>query len=284
MYQRPLLAGIILCSLYSCGSSKPAATTNAQDVIPTQEIVHIPVSDSIKIIVDGDLSDWRAPIAFNDHNTGINTSLSADTQNLYIAMHIFNGSTQMKMLKMGMQLYIDPTNQKSQAITITYPVLDNNMQPGLEQPANKSNTKAAMISRAVMLQTKGLKIFHDGMHLKKNNNGLAFALGTDGNNNLVYEAAIPLREIYGADFRYTKGTLPLSVGVKINGFEKTEDQKKQQITPVDDLEEGAQNRGAGGGGGRRGGGGGRKGGQLKYDKDAYNINKDVVFWMKASLD
>lgn len=282
MYYKALLAGVLITSLYSCGSSKSSTSTKAQEFIPEQETVHIPVTDTLHIKVDGDISEWHSPISFSDRYTGINTSLNADTQNLYIAMHIFNGGTQMKMLKLGMQLYIDPTNQKSQAITIGYPVMDNNTMPtgASSEPGNRANSKTAMISRAVMLQTKGLKLFHDGMHLKKNNNGLEFALSTDGNNNLVYEAAIPLREIYGANFHYTKGTLPLGVGFKINGFEKTDDQKRQQVTPMDDLEEGAQNRGHGQGGGRRGGGKG----QMAYSKDAVNYNKDVVFWIKASIE
>lgn len=268
------IAGVLLAT--GCGSSGKSAGKSA-DNIPVQPPVTLTHTTAAPVVVDGDISDWHVPVAFSDHSTGISLSLQADSANLYIAMHVINQATQMKMLQMGMQVYLDTSEQKSQAVFVAYPVRgelqytqDQNNSDPLQQH-NRSD-KQQLIKRAIMMQTRGLNNFRDGMHMKKNADGPTIALGEDGNNNLVYEAAIPLKQVLGNDFHYTSETA-LNIGCKISGFDKTDDKSKRDFT--ESFSGGQQ------------GFGGRRNGYNRSARDNYadmmNIHKDVVFWIKALL-
>lgn len=278
---RSYLAGIVGVLLVTgCDSSRKNASGKSQDNIPVQPPVTLTHHTTAGVTINGDLSDWHVPEALTDHSTGISLSLQTDTANLYIAMHVINQATQMKLLRMGMQLYLDTGEQKSQAVFVAYPVRDElqytqNQNNGNLQGVNRSE-KQQLMARAIMLQTRGLKDFRDGMHLKKNADGPIIALGEDGNNNLIYEASIPLKQIFGSDFHYTNGEIPLNIGCKINGFDKSNDKNKKDGAQGFDVT-----------GGQQGFGGGRMGGYRNNRTDVYgdmlNIHKDVVFWIKAFL-
>lgn len=273
------LLGVLL--LAGCSSAKKNAGseggTQSADIIPDQPPVTLSLRTGPAISIDGDISEWQATPAFTDHSTGISTTLQADSANLYIAMHVINQATQYKMLRMGMDVYIDTGAQKKELVVIGYPVAEQNDMPDAQASAGGPNAKKILIQRASIMQTRGLKYFPNGMHLKKNANGPSAALAEDGNNNLVYEASIPLKELFGNDFRFTGNPLPLNIGCRIHGFVKKDGQDKNEQA-YSGNEEGFGGRGRM----RRNPmfGSNYSG---AYSSDLMNIHKDVLFWMKATV-
>ncbi|WP_147313917.1 hypothetical protein [Deminuibacter soli] len=285
MRNRVTAVCIIALLAASCGSSKKSTGSDDsekkfEDVIAEQPPVSV-TRTTTPVTVDGDISEWNVPAALTDHSTGITTTLQADTANLYIAIHVMNQATQYKILRNGLDLYLDTASKKKEQVVIGFPVADQNMDIPVPAPAAaNANTspKKAMIQKAMMMQTHGLLYFHDGLHLKKNEHGPSVALAEDGNNNLVYEAAVPLKEILGENFRLTGTPISLYVGARIHGFAKKQgdDKSEQSFTGTD---EGFGGRGRG----RRNPAFGSNYQGGAYNENLAKIHKDVVFWVKANV-
>lgn len=280
-----LFTGMVVMSVLAaaCSSSKKTVKQSGQDVIPDQPPVTIVHKANAAITIDGDINEWNVAPAFEDHSTGITASLQADSSHLYIAIHIMNQAAQYKMLRNGLDVYLDTSTTKKQNILISYPVAAQyNDMPGAAPADNASantNPKKALIQKATIMQTRGLLNFRDGMHLKKNENGPSAVIAEDGNNNLVYEAAVPLREIMGEGFHFT-GSNPLRIGLgfRIHGFVKTTgDDKSEQTFSGSEDGFGGRSRA------RRNPAFGSNN-MAAYNGDLVNIHKDVLFWVKANVE
>lgn len=248
----------LLVFFVSCSSSK-----KTQDTAAAPEIIHVRFpDDSSHIVVNGDLSDWNMNTMHTDNTTGISTYITTDTANLYIALHIDDQALQMKALRMGMEVYFDVTGNHAQNMYLSYPIMpqtDEDPENSFKQSASAKGYKSMkqkLIGEDMIMQTTGFKTTPDGMHQKYNNNGPKAIVATDVTNNLVYEAAIPLRDIYGSDFKTAvKNNSQLSIGFKLNAF------PKEYLNENNNESGGGGMQGGGGGGGMNGGGGMRGGGR-----------------------
>jgi hypothetical protein len=81
-----------------------------------------PGDTSITHILDGKINEWPAQKFETDIPTEIKYALDNDARNLYIAMTIPDFQIQMKMMRQGMQLYIDLKGKKKQGKGIEFPV------------------------------------------------------------------------------------------------------------------------------------------------------------------
>ncbi len=178
----------------------------------------------VPIQIDGELADWNTSLAYSDAASGISAMVATDTTNLYLALHVINPVLQMKILKMGMVISLNQVGALQKAATITFPTQAQNGdftlpegdqdKPSLEK--GSGGIKQRLIDNDIMMETSGLLKTHDGMHAAHNPAEPHAALKLDLNNNLVYEAAIPLSDIF-----LNKGQIEkdlLAIGFKIRGF------------------------------------------------------------------
>ncbi len=286
-----LLLLVLFCFFVSCSSSKKTEGTAA-----APEVIHVSFpNDSSHIVVNGDLSDWNMNTIHTDNSTGISTYITTDTANLYIALHIDDQALQMKALRMGMEIYFDVTANHAQNMYLSYPIMsqtDDNPENSFQQSASAKGYKSMkqkLIGQDMIMQTTGFKITPDGMHQKYNNNGPKAIVATDVTNNLVYEAAIPLRDIYGNDFRSAiKNNSQLSIGFKLNAFPKEYLNQTENSASTGGGNGGGFNGGGGGmhGGGRGSGGGfnstGRTTGYNPVNKE--EMVRDSQFWLNVKFN
>src|SRR5678809_627757 len=68
----------------------------------------------INHVLDANIDEWPAEKFEQDNETNIKYAIDNDAQNLYIAMVIPGFPTQMKMMRQGMNLYIDLKGKKKQ--------------------------------------------------------------------------------------------------------------------------------------------------------------------------
>ncbi len=265
----------------------------------TAQTISVPFpDDSSHIIVNGDLGDWNTNTVHTDNASGISTMITTDSSNLYIALHIDDQALQMKTLRMGMEIYFDITGNQSQNMYLSYPIMlqtDDNPQNSFQQSASASgykNMKQKLIGQDIILQTTGFKITADGMHEKySSNGGPRVILSTDITNNLVYEASIALKDLYGNNFAQLIKNTPLKIGFRLNAFPKGYISQGGNT----DLSAGQKNFSTGGGGmnggsttrsgGRNGGGFNGAGRTTGYNPvNIEEMTKDTQFWILAKFN
>src|SRR5258706_10458035 len=76
----------------------------------------------INHVLDASIDEWPAEKFEQDKETNIKYAIDNDAQHLYIAMVIPAFSTQLKMMRQGMDLYIDLKGKKKQGRGIEFPV------------------------------------------------------------------------------------------------------------------------------------------------------------------
>ena len=106
---------------FSCSPSKK----NAESIpTPSSQVFNISTSNqSSPILVDGDLSDWNTNLAYKDSYSTLSSMVTANSSNLYIALLVNQEWLQMKILKMGMEIYFDTSGAQNQNEYIEYPIM-----------------------------------------------------------------------------------------------------------------------------------------------------------------
>jgi len=247
-------------------------------------------------IIDGKVTEWSPASFETDMLTEIKYAKDNDAQNLYLALIIPSTRIQMKIMRQGMELYIDIKDKKKAKQGIEFPVkrdqtTENTMtsprsqrdeeNPGKETPEQKKARFKAM--RASMtLNLVSMKVFGFSED-KSEEQGLIMpgsanvAFAWDSTETMCIEYKIPI-SLLGASSSLSQKEITL--GWKLNGFQMSSNNSSSG--------ESSQGGGRhGGGGGRHGGGGGGGGyhnqGEASNQQDIQNLMKDQSFWTKYTF-
>ena len=72
------------------------------------------------VTVDGDATDWQRPLAYYDADSKLSFTVSNDSTKLYFMIEAYDEPAQMKIIREGLQLWIDTSGGKSNDIGILY--------------------------------------------------------------------------------------------------------------------------------------------------------------------
>ena len=246
-------------------------------------------------LLDGKVNEWPTQKFETDPATQFKYAVDNDKQNLYLVVCIANFREQMKIMRQGMDLYIDPKGKKKEGKGIEFPVkrdqstadlIMNYRGQGNEnaEQENPEQRKAAMKAmRAEMaLSLSSMKVFgfsedrseEQGLVMPGSAN-IAFAW--DSTNVMNIEYKIPLSFLEASSSLDQKD---ISIGWKVNGFQLSSNHSGESSTG------GGRHGGGGGygGGGRKGGGGGYSShGDSNAQQGAENMAKDQSFWAKYTF-
>lgn len=219
------------------------------------------IADSgiINHVLDGSTDEWSPEKFETDKETNIKYAVDNDADNLYIAMYVPDFRMQMKMMRQGMNLYIDLKGKKKENRGIEFPVkrdftdysggfsnqqgnqsgqTDNDRQEGFDKKAMRSSMALSLIF---------MKMFGFGEDEPKNQ-----GLLTDGSANISFqwdssdvmhiEYQVPLKLLDESVASLNQKNI--SIGWKVNGIE----------APSSSSSTSSSFGGASGGGGRSGGG------------------------------
>jgi hypothetical protein len=222
---------------------------------------------STPIAIDGDSKDWPSPYPNYDAKALIGYATSNDKHNLYITMEAGDELTQLKVLKKGMVVSIDTGGQKDGQMHINYP-LENDDDPLDMVKQDKSSYHYSHIDHqfdaiiekslrtATQLSLDGFISGNGGFTITQQTpSGIKVRAKIDEYRELVWEAVVPFKAIYGTDtITAAQAGKPISVCFAIKGY------KKPDTKGNDNMSGGSNNSMQGMGGGRsnamRGGGGG----------------------------
>jgi hypothetical protein len=257
-----LLFTVLICVVAtSCHSSKHASKSNGMPGTWQAQ----------PIVIDADSKDWPSPYPNYDSKSLIGYATSNDKRYLYVTMETGDEYAEMKILKAGMSVWIDTNGGKDQSFTIQYPLPDDGGESFDMDRSGKDKRRGGgtgydsklrsqdfyakakrAASSAAQMTIEGAPYCSGGFAITQNNPcGIMVRIGIDEYKELIWEAAIPFKAIYGKD-SLSKGDAgrPISVCYAIKGFKRPKSNN-----------ESTGSSGMGGNGGMQGSRGGGRGGK-----------------------
>ncbi len=205
-----------------------------------------------EIHIDGNDKDWTSPLSFYDDNTGFRYSISNDKQNMYLIFTVDDQRKMMKLMKAGWTIELSSKEKKRKFNSSLnfqgVPHLGQGYQRGSSEQENRAEVNLIIKDYTSQLPDVLLHGFQSGVSELKLNSRKDIQLGIGANftQNLVYEIAIPLKELMVEQSIQLDELISLEVSV--NGMERPS------------SGEGEHRGRSGEGGGMSGGGGGGMGG------------------------
>lgn len=180
------------------------------------------------VVADGLLNDWSYAIEDEnvDRSGHLKYAIANDKENLYIAIRIFDKTTQAKVFFGGMKLVLDTAAKKQENTFIEFPIVAK-LKPG-EKPRWDFKSGERTGIKDLHLKAKeenkemnlsGFYPFANGKYnIHENATGVKLGFDWDEDDALIYEAIIPLNTFYASAFKNKKKEL--TIGLRINGIDK----------------------------------------------------------------
>ncbi len=214
------------------------------------------------IVIDGDSKDWPSPYPNYDAASLVAYATSNDKYNLYITMETGDELAQMKILKRGLIVSIDTEGKKDPQLHINYP-LENDNDPLDMMKDDKSAYRSKHIDHqfdgkieknlreATQFSTEGFIACNGGYMISQSTPcGIKIRARIDEYKELVWEAVIPFKAIYGVDTISAQyAGKPISVCFAVKAFKNPGSKQPAENNS-------GMNNNMSGRGGMRGGGGG----------------------------
>jgi hypothetical protein len=257
--------------------------------VPGQKsILRAPADSTIAHVFDGKIGEWPAAAFSTDPGTAIRYAVDNDGQYLYLAFAITDSRMLMKIMREGMQVYIDVKGKKKESKGIGFPLkrdasAENATMNFRRQGSESDNSQetpeekkaaAKAMRTAMTLSLISMKVFgfadnepeEQGLTMPGSAN-LSFSWDPADAMDIEYRVPLALLHLAPEEKK------TISIGCKINAFEfKSGNAGESQ-------QEGHMG-GYGGRGGFRGGGRGDSGGA---SMDYETMMRDQSFWTKYSL-
>jgi hypothetical protein len=276
--------------------------------------VYLSQWQSKTVVVDGDASDWQRPFAYYDQDSKLNYTISNDSTKLYLCMEAFDEPTQTKIIRGGLQLWIDTDGGKDQQIGILYPV-SSTMPPTPRAYGSRNSEppdydpigalRRSFLRSQSEIELSGFKSPIGGLVPLQNAFGIEVRINWDTLNNVLnYEAAIPFSTFYRHSLSSVDSLKTFGVKFVVNGVGKQHTATEHQGDdggisggmpgdggmgggtgyPGGGYPGGGSPGGMGGmGGGSMGHSGGHRGGGHNTETTHNPLAESTSFWIKLRL-
>jgi len=218
---------------------------------------------SKEIVVDGNDHEWTKPLNFYDDKSGLMFAICNDQRNVYFAFRVKDEMKVRKLMSAGWSVELSSKEKdKKFNATLTFPAV--NMAGMNRRPGDQFEKKVAgnpfINAYRLQLQSvavKGFKSNHSELKLN-NHEDIDIAIGTDSEQFIVYEIAIPLKELMAENLVQLDELITLSVSVNAldrpsaGGEHEGRTGGRSDRSDQDMAEMRGETPGGGMGGGRRG--------------------------------
>lgn len=255
------LAAAAAIGIHACGGSRKTTATVSEQIL----------SKKFTPIVDGNAKEWSGEFSY-DNGTKTIYSIVNDEERLFILIKAGDRLQQAKILKGGMEIWLDDKARKNKTVGLKFPLAGG----GNGQMANRNEDNSAGASQRLQTRLQltsmelvgfkeglnGIKSLHPGFPVRP-------AINWDENNTLVYELSI-LFSALPEEFQPSLSNF--SVGILIKGIKMPEGGRPAGLPA-----------GRGGGMGRRPRTGWSGGAQRPNQNEIESMRKDGVFWVKYAV-
>jgi len=215
------------------------------------------------IVIDGNGADWGTLPRFFNSEANVKYEFRNDDQNLYIVLKAADRATQMQLMAAGFNIRLKVKTSPPIKVGITFPAIKKAEMPSMqmngEGRTEKLVDKSASNPDILAKDTAILDGFQFAKGIitsdMKDGKNICFAKSKTGKELVTYEISIPLREIYGNDYKLDNVTATaIQLQVNINDLSQNEMRKMRGRMG------GGRGEGMRGGGERGMGGGMNRGG------------------------
>ena len=170
------------------------------------------------VTADGDLGEWSTPLRFGSSEGQVQYNVTNDNENIYISMQTHDATVATKILRSGVEVYIDPAAGKSKKMSIVFPLADS-AAGNAKRPGSKTggDFKQSLLTQDTSFITTGFKNMDNRSYNINANNPVKIAIKMAPNGGLGYEAVIPLKYIFDGG-QLEKTGQPINVGLVINAM------------------------------------------------------------------
>jgi hypothetical protein len=236
------------------------------------------------IVIDGNSREWEPSMFIHNKDAETSYAIANDSLAVYFCLKIADEQQQMKVLRNGMEMWIDPAGKKNKKTGIHFP-LGNSKSPGGQNfykqgdKSEKDKQKLFYMLQLKQMELTGFKEDIDGFqNTMVNSSGVEVIIKWDSLNVLVYEAKIPFRSLK----EDISGSDAVSLGFFIHGMNQGQGHHSAEFN---EDEHGNGMEGQGGRGNHMGGGGGGYGhGEGMHrqsgheNADYQKMSEDNIFW------
>ena len=181
------------------------------------------------VSIDGNAAEWFIPLRFYDPETKLNYNITNDNENIYICLRIVDELAQAKVVRNGINIWLDTAAKKNKACGILFPVPDKNTDDnagfggtgtqGSKQTTSLDNIKRRFLQTANQMQLTGFKTgTPDFLAATSNEYGINVSINWDVNNILIYEASIPFKTFYKPKLIAKDSTKNIDISITVQGF------------------------------------------------------------------
>ncbi|MFY0256394.1 hypothetical protein ACDQ55_20855 [Chitinophaga sp. 30R24] len=178
------------------------------------------------IKIDGQATEWPKPLQFYNNTTKLFYTIANDKENIYIIVSVPDAQSQMKIMRSGITISLNPDGKKKGGASVTFPLTYNVNTGAPDVPEASRALIAGELKRQLLANVKEIKVdgftgIPDGNIPVQNTFGIQTASSYDAAGNLVCELAVPLK-VLGIN---TLSEQPIAYRFKVNAM-KREDKKE----------------------------------------------------------
>lgn len=246
------ILGAAACLLLSCGGTKHGRSVT---VMPG-------TWQATPIEINGDCTDWPSPYPNYDAKSMVAYATSNDGENLYITMQTGDPLTQIKILKQGMTVSVDTGGKKETPFNINYPLQNQDDLSELfsqsDDKVNKDGSKqlSRKFEQKMRKSAESCNQFSvdgfgkcSGVYMVSQtiSCGIRVHISIDEYKQLVWEAVIPFKALYGRDqLSASFSGKPISVCYAVKGFKSPNAKGNAGASPMSSPGMGSGGMGSGG--------------------------------------
>lgn len=247
------------------------------------------------ITIDGDSKDWPSPYPSYDAKAMVAYATSNDRKYLYITMETGDELTQTKILKQGLTVTIDTSGKKDGTFHINYPLQNDegvvDLTDEIDFKTGHTNSRFEQKIKKVTKEStqyslEGFTACNGGFAISQTTAcGIKVKMSLDEYKELVWEAAVPVKALYGIDsLPPSYAGRPISVGFIVKGFhQKSKSDKNNENGGGGMSPAMGGGQGMGGMGGGRGGRGGGGGGRMQAEDPKAKLYETTKTWKQFGL-
>ena len=213
--------------------------------------------------VEGTDREWTKPLNFYDNATGLMFAIGNDKENIYLCFTINDELRMKKLMSAGWKLeFTSKAKQKKFKATLSFPAVNmlsvRKKENVLERKPKGDEFVKSYLLQFTKITCKGFRSNVSEVALNSREH-IRVGIGADSIQHVVFEMAIPLKELYVPDLLQLNELITMNVTV--NALERPSSGGGPG-GGMGGRSGGGMSGGMGGGGGRRGGGmsGGMSGG------------------------
>ncbi len=236
------------------------------------------------MVADGKPTEWKTPLKYYDEKSKLQFAISNDLKNMYFCIRATEKETQTKILRAGLQLWIDTTGNNEHSIGVLFPLSSSTIkstnkeqEPQIRvKSPDVSGFKNRFLNGYKEMELSGFKTGINGIGPINSKWGIVTSINWDSAEIMTYEAIIPFNTFYKDSITVHDSLKLMGVSLVLNGLTMPE-------TKHEDTGGGGSRGGGGmhgGGGMRGGGGGGHRGGGTSggggYQGSNYLYEKNTI--------